>query len=333
MENQCQIPVVFAANDDFVPYFSACLQSLLEHTSTQYRYDLVLIHTDISEEREQLLKAMVKPFPQTSLRLMNASAILQDYHLKAGGHISVETYYRFLIQRMLPEYDKVLYLDCDIVVNADVAELYQTNVDGYFLAAVMDVEIQGHLNGANSKICDYIRKELPLKKPEAYFQAGVILFNEKEMRQAFTLEQWLDFASKPYRYHDQDVLNVYCQGRVKFLDMSWNVLTDCDHTRISNVIAYAPEQVRQDYFESRKVPKIIHYAGYRKPWQKPSEDMAAYFWSAMRKTPFYEEALFRMSRFAAREQRIEERRMRSPYWRVGRCVKRFWKEWRKKHGI
>lgn len=333
MDNQRQIPVVFAANDNFVPYFSACLQSLLEHTSPKYHYDLVLIHTDISEEHEQLLQGMVQLFPQASLRLIDVGEILADYHLKAGGHISVETYYRFLIQRILPEYDKVLYLDCDIIVNADVAELYQTNVDGYLLAAVMDVEFQGHLNGADSRICDYIHKNLPLKNPELYFQAGVILFNEVEMRKAFTLEQWLNFASQPYRYHDQDVLNIYCQGQVKYLDMSWNMLTDCDHTRISNVIAYAPEQVRLDYFEARKKPKIIHYAGYRKPWQKPTEDMAAYFWSAMRKTPFYEEALFRMSRFAAREQLTEDRRMRSPYWRLRRWVKRLWKEWRKNHGI
>lgn len=161
----------------------------------------------------------------------------------------------------------------------------------------------------------------------------MILFNEKEMRRAYTLEQWLQFASRPYRYNDQDVLNIYCQGRVKFLDMSWNLLTDCDHTRISQVIAHAPEPIRQAYFDARRAPKIIHYAGHRKPWQKPTEDMADCFWRAMRKTPFYEEALFQMSRFAAREQQKESHREHSFYWRLRRFGKKMRKEWRKKNGI
>lgn len=327
------VAVAFAANNGFVPYFAACFQSLLEHTSQECTYDVVLIHTDISPENQALLLDMALPYPQVSLRFYDAQPLIGNHALKAGGHISVETYFRFLIQQILPEYDKVLYLDCDMILNADVAELYRTDVEGYLLAAARDPEFLGHLNGADPEICAYIHQQLPLDRPEDYFQAGVILFNVKEMRRAYTLEQWLRFASQPYRYNDQDVLNIYCQGRVKFLDMSWNLLTDCDHTRISQVIVHAPEPIRKAYFDARKAPKIIHYAGHRKPWQKPTEDMASCFWSTMRKTPFYEEALFRMSRFAAREQQEESHREHSFYWRLRRFGKKLWKECRKKNGI
>lgn len=320
------VAVAFAANNGFVPYFAACFQSLLEHTSPECAYDVVLIHTDISPENQALLLDMALPYPRVSLRFYDAQPLICHHALKAGGHISVETYFRFLIQQILPEYDKVLYLDCDMILNADVAELYRTDVEGYLLAAARDPEFLGHLNGANPEICAYIHKQLPLDRPEDYFQAGVILFNEKEMRRAYTLEQWLQFASRPYRYNDQDVLNIYCQGRVKFLDMSWNLLTDCDHTRISQVIAHAPEPIRRAYFDARREPKIIHYAGHRKPWQKPTEDMAAYFWWYMRKTPFYEAALYEMNRFAHREQWESLRRDRSPYWHLRRLAKKLLKQ-------
>ena len=71
---------------------------------------------------------------------------------------------------------------------------------------------------------------------------------------------------------------------------------------------------------------MIHYAGFRKPWQRPTEDMAEYFWEAMRVTPFYEEALYNMSQFAADERITESRRKRSPYWRFRRYLKKLLKK-------
>ena len=316
------VPVAFSANNGFVPIFAACLRSLLDHTTPEHNYDLVLIHTDVTPQNQQILTAMVEEYPNVSLRFYHAGSLIQNYDLKANAHISVETYFRFLIQEILPAYDKVLYLDCDLIVNADVAELYQTDVRGYLLAAARDPEFLGHLNGANREIQRYILQELNMKQPENYFQAGVLLFNEEEMRKAYSLEQWLTFASKPYRYNDQDVLNLCCEGRVWYLDMAWNLITDCDHTRVSHVIVHAPREIQEAYHAAHAAPKIIHYAGYRKPWQKPTEDLAGFFWMALRKTPYYEEVLYSMTQFAARECIVEDRRSRSLYWKLRRLVKR-----------
>ena len=133
-----------------------------------------------------------------------------------------------------------------------------------------------------------------MNDPHNYFQAGVILFNIKEMKEAYSTEEWLQFASTPYMYNDQDVLNLYCEGRVKFLDMKWNLLSDCDHTRISKVISFAPNSIQNEYFEARKCPYIIHYAGFMKPWHRPTEDYAYLFWNALKKTQFYEIVLYQL---------------------------------------
>lgn len=316
------IPVVFAANNSFVPMFAACLRSLIDHVSEDYNYDVVLLQTDVTKENKAILSDMIAEYNNVCLRFFDVSGMIRDYDLRANAHISVETFFRFLIQAILPGYDKVLYLDCDLIVNADVAELYQTDVEGYMLAAALDPEIQGHLNGASREIGRYIANELKLRNPYEYFQAGVLLFNEKQMREAYSLEQWLTFASVPYKFSDQDVLNRYCEGRVKFLDMAWNLITDCDHTRVSHIIVHAPQEIQQAYHKAHAAPKLIHYAGHRKPWHKPTEDMAQYFWSALRKTPYYEEVLYSMTRFAAKECIQEERRARSLYWRLRRLVKK-----------
>ncbi len=291
---QNSVPVVFAANNQFVPMFATCLRSVLDHVSANYNYDLVLLQSDISKENKAELLGMVEGYSNVSLRFFDAARMVKNYKLKANAHISVETFYRFLIQAVLPDYDKILYLDCDLVANADVAELYQTDVEGYMLAAARDPDFLGQINGANLSTKLYCEQEFKMKDPYNYFQAGVLLFNEKEMRKAYSLDEWLTFASHPYKYSDQDVLNLYCEGRVKYLDMAWNMITDCDHTRVSQVIVHAPASVQAEYHKAHSAPKLIHYAGFMKPWHRPTEDYAHAFWDAARRTPYYEELMFRL---------------------------------------
>lgn len=290
-----EVPVVFACNNAFVPIAAACIRSVAQHASPARRYDLVLLESDVTQENKALLTRMLAESPNISLRFFNAERLVNGYELHANAHISVETFFRFLIQDILPRCDKVLYLDCDLIARADVAELYDLDLGDNLLAAARDPDFLGQINGANPATAEYCKTGLPMKDPYHYFQAGVLLFNTREMRRAHSLREWLTFASHPYKYSDQDVLNLYCEGRVTYFPMQWNMLTDCDRYRVSHVIVYAPEDVLREYQEARKDPKIIHYAGFLKPWHRPDEDMAQYFWEAARRTPFYEQLLLRMA--------------------------------------
>ena len=292
--SQREVPVVFAANNNFVPMAATCIRSLLDHASPQWNYDLVLLESDITPENKRILLGMVEGLPNVSLRFFNAARLLSGYKLKANAHITVETFFRFLIQEILPGCGKVLYLDCDLVVLEDVAQLYQLDLGDCLLAAARDPDFLGQINGANPATLEYCRTELKMRDPYNYFQAGVLLLNTGEMRKVHTLDEWLTFASHPYKYSDQDVLNLYCEGRVKYLDMAWNLLSDCDHYRVENVITYAPEAVYGEYLAARQAPKIIHYAGFLKPWHRPDEDFATVFWQYARRTPYYEQLIFRM---------------------------------------
>ena len=291
------VPVVFAASNSFVPYFAVCFQSMIENTSSCNNYDVILIESNVSEDNKKILSAMVEDYQNITLRFYNAQELVKNYNLKANEHITTETYYRFLIQQVIPDYKKVLYLDSDMIINSDVAQLYNTDVDGYMVAAVRDAEFLGNINGASKTIKAYATEVLKMKNPYNYFQAGVLLFNETEMRKAYSLDQWLAFASTPYKYNDQDVLNIYCEGRVKYIDMEWNLITDCNHTRVSEVIVHAPEDIKTEYARATANPKIIHSAGHIKPWHNPQEDKAEYFWKYAEKTAYYNELLLKMNQY------------------------------------
>lgn len=286
-ESKNTVPVVFAANDKFVPMCSTTIQSLLETADPSRNYDLTVLHTDITPYNQKLMSIQVSKYPNFSLRFFNTAPITEKYKLKANEHISVETYYRFLIQDILPDYDKVLYIDCDLVATHDLAELYDTDVEDYLLAATYDPDFIGQVN-SEKETFDYATDTLGLEDPHSYFQAGVILFNTKNLRAIYSMHDWLGFAKTPYRYCDQDVLNKHCKGKVKYLDMKWNVLTNCMGFRVPEVIAKAPMKIKVAYHEARNHPYVIHYAGSEKPWNSPTCDMFELFWAYARSTPFYE---------------------------------------------
>ncbi len=319
--SEASIPVVFAANDAYVPVFAAALQSLLEHASPQYNYDILLLESGIRRENKCHLSRMVGNRSNVSLRFHNCTAMVQGYPLHTNDYLSSETHYRFLIQDVLPDYDKVVYLDCDVVLKADIAELYHTDVEGCLLAAARDPDFLGQIHGAKKATMKYVERTFHMQNPDNYFQAGVLVLNEKELRKHFTVDQWLTWATEPYMYNDQDILNLRCEGRVKYLDMSWNLLTDCDHTRISQVVVHAPASIREAYQAAALHPRIIHYAGHKKPWHNPTEDRAQHFWSALKHTPYYEEAFYQMMENVAQARIQEARRERSPLRKLWRFAK------------
>ncbi len=292
---QRSIPIVLASSDIFAPVAGVCLKSITAHSSPDNSYDIVVLETDISNYNKKLLADILRPYKNFSLRFYNVKTMLIGHRLKPSEHVGVETYYRFLIPNILPEVDKVLYLDSDLIVLTDVADLYMQDLNENLVAAVRDPDFQGQVNMPSGTMKQYACEELRIKNPYGYFQAGVLLLNLTEMRALHSTEEWLCLAGAPHRYADQDVLNQCCQGRVKYLDISWNVLTDCDWKRISEVIKYAPATLLQEYMEARENPKIVHFAGFKKPWQFPGEDFGEVFWEYARQTPFYELLLYRMA--------------------------------------
>ncbi len=294
------VPVVLAANDYYAPILCTCLESIREHISETVSYDFAVFHTDITKQNQDRISSIFKASGNVRLQFINISSIVADYKLDAREHITTETFYRFLILDIMKNYEKVIYLDCDLVVNADLAELYQTELGDSLIAAVRDVDFIGQLNIPGATTLSYSRETLKLNDPWQYFQAGVLIFNVPQMRRLTTVTELLELADKDlYRYSDQDILNVLCQGRVTYLDPRWNHIFDCHGERIRNVIVWDPVPLYEEYMEARKNPYIIHYAGFCKPWDEPSEEFGEVFWDYAGRTPYYEVLVQRLAKHMA----------------------------------
>ncbi len=290
------VAIALSANEYYVPYVATMLESLKDNISSDHNYDILIMTKDILDNSRSRIQSLFSEYKNVSVRFLDVSvyeARFKNVFLK--GHFVLETWFRLLMPEMLENYSKVLYLDSDLLVCDDLADLYDTDVTGYFLAASLDADTAGLYNGFEPNKRSYMNNVLKIKEPYKYFQAGVIVFNLDEFRKRYTTDEMLEFAlSNEWELLDQDVLNYLTQGNVKYVDMAWNVMYDWRNIRITQIISRAPRDLYDMYMEARKHPKIIHFAGPEKPWHDPRCDYAEYFWKYARRSPYYETILQRM---------------------------------------
>lgn len=303
------VPIVLSSSNIYIPYCAVTIRSILEHMSLEYNYDIFILTTGIDLVHQNTLFHMVNPYSNVSLRLVDMAPFVSKYQFFTYKFISAETYFRLVTPWIFTCFDRILFLDSDIIVCRDVASLLSIDLEGYLLAASKDIVMAGYCNGRVPEMPQYLSNHLKLKRTSDYFNAGVIYFNAALMRNTFSADELpQDAANGEYAILDQDTLNQYCNGKVYYLGLEWNMPPDCNvftdilGERKSNIINYAPEALKEEYRRAHETPKIIHYTDRGKPWLDPDEDLADVFWETARRTPFYETLLFRLFDFQAQEK-------------------------------
>ena len=284
------VVVVFACSENFVPYLSVATQSIVENASASRRYDIIVLTRDISPASMITLTRQVKS-GNVGIGFLDVDAALGDIELPHHGHFRPETYYRLLAPQLLPNVDKAIYLDSDLIVEKDIAGLFDVDVTGYPLAATRDADTIGQIEGYDATVGPYLKNELGMRDPHDYFQAGVLLMNLAELRRTVSPEEFLALSTqRMWRWLDQDVLNRVVNGNYVRVHMRWNYLMDWQHLRRTHIVSNAPSDVRAEYDEAAADPAIIHFAGPdNRPWLYPDADRADNFWRYAMHSPYLDE--------------------------------------------
>ena len=276
------IIIVLAVNNNYVPYVSVMIESIIQNAKQKRLYKIYILTTYISLKNKENLNSQIKNDKRFSIDFINVINFIENKKLNTFAHLTIETYFRFLIFDLFPNSKKVLYLDSDLIINYDISELYDMNIEGKYLAAVKDIDTAGSLNYQMEKR-KYINEIIGCKGDDEYFQAGVILFNILEIKNKISSEKLFYIAQeRKWDWMDQDVLNFVFKGKIYYLNQKWNCIMNWvglikNKTRI-DILKLAPKQLFNEYLEARKNPLIIHYAGKQKPWEYPSCDFSNYFW-------------------------------------------------------
>ena len=118
------IPVFFASNDKYVPYLDVAILSIVENSSKENNYEIIILKTDISEENQNKLLNHTRD--NIKIKFFDVKEILEPIkkQLPDMFYYTLAAYYRLFIETAFPQYDKAIYLDCDLVLMTDIAKLY-----------------------------------------------------------------------------------------------------------------------------------------------------------------------------------------------------------------
>ena len=242
MAQQKVVRLFFTVDDNYIPYLSVTIASIVRHASKKYKYHLTILHDGLSSKSKKALRKFQNNknifiwFYDVTLKVHSLSVKLdvRDYY-------TITTYYRLFLPDLFPLFNKGLYLDSDIVVRDDIAKLYFTDLGDNLVGAVPDASVQLY-----DEFINYVHKVIEMDHTK-YFNAGVLLMNFKKLRE-FGLEKRVVNLLKRVTFkvaQDQDLLNYLCKDKTLLLDKKWNVMP-------------LGERVNE--------PSLIHYNLMFKPW-------------------------------------------------------------------
>ena len=275
------IDIVMSSDNNYAGQCAATMASILLNCDATSYLRFHISDGGISEENKSKIKELTKIRP-FDINFYDMNKYDWSIFPLNREWISVATYYRLKIPEILPQHiEKVLYLDCDIIVEQDLKELWETDISNVILGAVED--------------CQSIENSQRLNLPGNYFNAGVLLINLKELRKIDLMKLSREYLIKNQSviiYQDQDILNgLFCKN-CKFLPLKWNVnsllLLKCNVSNflllkwklngfllkkcnVNCKISFS-NPINASYTEEKSVeaarhPAIIHYTGCFKPWQ------------------------------------------------------------------
>lgn len=264
-----EIPIFFSCDDNYVPYLAVAIRSLIDHTTKNHTYKIIILNMGICLNNQEKLKLMETENVKINFKNISKSlhSLEKELRLRLRDYYSIAIYYRLFIPSLFPSYEKAIYLDADMVILDDVAKLYEMDIGDNLLIATKDSTVND-----SEVFREYSIEALGIE-PQNYINSGMLVMNLKGMRQE-KIEKKFIYLLLKYNLEviapDQDYLNILCKDKIKYIHESWDKMPDY----------------------GTKIPQeklhIIHYNMIRKPWYYDDVPYADIFWKYAKKTKYYD---------------------------------------------
>ncbi len=279
---------VFASNNNYAPYLGVALFSFIQHIPNDEVCDIFILHTELSPSYQQKIQALERK--NISIRFLSVAPFLEEFDqniFKIHAHFSKEAYYRFFIPQIFVNYEKVVYLDCDMLFLCNMNEILHIDLQNKAMAAVLEYKFKCKVE-FDATLHKYAKEILKLNNVQKYFNSGVLIFDIAKLRSMNFTQKCLEKLVEIVRPRtvDQCVINSILHEKVLLLNPSWNMQTHVDVEELKN---FAPAKDYEDYMQSFTKPRVIHYCSPLKPWNTTQIPFGDLWWDCAEKTEFYQD--------------------------------------------
>ena len=230
------INVCLSCDDAYSKYAGVVIASILANASEKDRLSFYILDGGIKEENKNKILEL-RAIKNCEIKFVSIDEKMFDDYKKVKTHdyVSLATYYRLKLSSLLPNISRVIYFDCDFVINSSLKNLYSIRIGNSPVAGVLDI---------NKKM---------LKKNPTYVNAGMLVFDLDNIRKQNIEEAFLAWTKEhiaTIKTGDQEIINEVLKGQIKIVPDEWNVQS----SNFTNRSSYT------------KNPKAIHFVARKKPW-------------------------------------------------------------------
>lgn len=268
MNNKVQI--FFTADESYAPFLATAVNSLVKNTSPNREYAITILHENISTESMAKILSLAKENVEIGFIPMTTGleAITDKMSNRLRcDYFTLTIYFRLFIPDMFTDIDKCVYIDSDVVLNSDIAELFDIELDNNLFAACADKSVSNV-----PELAAYMENAIGVGR-YSYINSGVLLMNAKKLREDGFKDHFLNLL-KTEAFDciapDQDYINAIAKNRILHLPEAWDTMPN-------------------DKFPESDSPKLIHYNLFSKPWCYDGIQYADYFWKYADDSGFIDE--------------------------------------------
>lgn len=267
------ISLAFITDETYLMPTYVAIYSLIRNRDPARTYDIHVILSEVGGGAKALLEGLA--VAGVRIQTISSSVDFSRYRItKNGFHVSPTAILKFELPQILPDLDKVLYLDGDILVRSDLVKLFETDIRGSYAAVVEDIKPKLRYKPS-------ILSKLDIEGHRGYFNSGVMLLNLSAMRRDKITEALFEYRENGINFFmDQDALNVVFRDQVKFLSWQNNLLVTlaADFTVEEIVGEYGTGGSYGTFDDMAASSQILHFASKQKPW-KDSKAALSYLWN------------------------------------------------------
>jgi lipopolysaccharide biosynthesis glycosyltransferase len=237
---------------------AATLASVAANLDPDHRLVVTILDGGIKPANVARLQALASPTCELNW-IRPRSARLDRLVRDAKTNYPPAAWFRLLLPEIIPEtIDRIIYLDTDVVVEGDLAELWHTDLGGAWLGGV----------GCGFPVSE-VKHLAPLHPDGAerghYYNTGVLVFDLAAWRANDVLDQVLEFIHEhpeALMFADQDALNIALFDRWHTLAPRWNQTVAIRNHADGRPSLYPVDALRQAITD----PAVIHFTEVEKPW-------------------------------------------------------------------
>ena len=200
--------VVYSSDNNYAQHTGVSIASLLDNNKHFKAIHIYVIDNEISKDNKDRLINIITEYGR-EISFIDFNKYKSMLKLNMKWNISISSYARLFISSMLPNnVDKVLYFDCGTVIVSNIDELWNTDMNDYYVAGVADT------------VSSSTKLAVGIDHHGKYINAGMLLINLKKWRENKIQERFIKFIDKyngSVTHHDQGVINGVLHKNLKIL--------------------------------------------------------------------------------------------------------------------